>query len=79
MRIAISRTALLLVAVPLLATGCIKQRFITADLWRGDSTYYLAYTEHGAGTAAKVKKCTRHEDNSLACKDQDNLNSVLNK
>jgi hypothetical protein len=79
------RMAALLVAAPLLSTGCsVTTRYITTEGWAGTEVMYLAHVEStqslfSAEHNAKVSRCLRREDNSLDCVEQAALNDVLNK
>lgn len=71
---------LAVLALAVVSTGCGVQRYVNAVSWKDTDTLYVAYSEVGSfGTEAKVQRCNRHSDNTMTCKEQGDLNAVLNK
>ncbi|MFN7134284.1 MAG: hypothetical protein ACK4N5_19550, partial [Myxococcales bacterium] len=74
-----------LVAAASALTGCTStKRFVTSIYWNNADTVYVAYTEETKALfsttfEAKVKKCSRQDNNALQCAEQTALNAELNK
>jgi hypothetical protein len=80
MKTNIGRLAIVAVLASL-ATGCFQtKRYVTTQGWKDGDVAYFAYTEvTGPSSSAKVLKCSRRDDNTLKCTEQQALNAFLNK
>lgn len=64
--------AFLLMAATL-SSGCVRR--ITAEHWKDDRTFYVAYTDGKAGLLA----CFIEESNAVSCEDQSSVAAAINR
>ncbi len=71
--------AILVVALfALMAFGCATKRFVTSTYWYDDTHMYVSYFENeGDNVGPRVLKCDLAEDNSMTCKDQPEVSSLI--
>lgn len=67
-----------LAAVGSIGPGCAAKRYVTATYWHDGDALFVAYREVvGTANEGRVKHCRRRPDNTLECRELDEVARLL--